>query len=276
MMARIAGWNGLAEGESRKTASSSTAEYGDTIDYTIVIQGLAAPLTTTLYMTDEIPSGMTYIPGTLTSTAGTVNDTNPSELHWSGMLTPTTVVTCTYSASVTGVTPTLWTATNKAVISAPDYQTITRTATVSITPSPLVPDFSTSYKSVFPSPAATGELVNYTVSIRNTGTPLANTIHFTDTIPDDLTYLPGSLTATNGAVNDNAAPTLTWSGVLSPTTDVTLTYATTVMSAVPKLVINNAEFVVGVGPDTLFPNQYNLSARLFINCKCFYLPLIMR
>ncbi|MFN3308599.1 MAG: PQQ-dependent sugar dehydrogenase [Anaerolineales bacterium] len=60
------------------------------------------------------------------------------------------------------------------------------------------------------------EVITYTIEIKNnTPSILANAL-LTDTLPTNLTYIAGSLTASNGTVDDSQAPLLRWNGSLSP------------------------------------------------------------
>ena len=132
MMARLAGWSG--PGESQKTASAITPTYGQAVTYTVIIQNLAAPLTATVYMTDVVPTGLSYAPGTLTAVGGTgtPNEGGAPTLAWSGVLSPTSAVTITYVTTVTAAGAE--SINNMATIDAPGYQTITRTVTVIANP----------------------------------------------------------------------------------------------------------------------------------------------
>lgn len=132
LWARLAGWSG--PGESAKTASTITPTYGQAVTYTIVIQNLAAPLTATVNLTDTVPAGLAYVSSTLTATGGTgsYSDAGAPELTWSGILSPTSVVTVTY---VTTVTASMSQAiTNTAVIDVPGYQTIAIDVTIVANP----------------------------------------------------------------------------------------------------------------------------------------------
>jgi uncharacterized repeat protein (TIGR01451 family) len=135
LWARLAGWSG--PGESAKTASTITPTYGQAVTYTVVIQNLAAPLTATVYLTDTVPAGLSYIPGTLAATGGTgtYSDAGAPELTWSGILSPTSAVTMTYVTTVTASMPQV--ITNTATIDAPGYQTITADVTIVANPIPL-------------------------------------------------------------------------------------------------------------------------------------------
>jgi len=126
MLARIAGWDGgvVTEGELQKTASTGTADYGQTVTYTIAVQGI----TTTIHLTDNVPTGLSYLTGTLTSTIGGVDDGDAPTLRWSGLLTPTPAVTITYAVTVSTTETRL--ISNTATIFASGYETITSTATL--------------------------------------------------------------------------------------------------------------------------------------------------
>jgi len=101
------------EGPS-KVASVGPVEHGDVVTYTILVEGLGVPPTATAHLTDVVPVDLSYIPGTLTATAGVVTDTDAPALRWSGALTPGPVVTVTYVVSVSTTSPRL--VTNTAVI----------------------------------------------------------------------------------------------------------------------------------------------------------------
>ena len=128
MMARLAGWGGSSECGSQKTALPGTAFYGQTITYVVVIQDLVAPLSATVYLTDVVPPGLSYVLGTLTATTGTLDDTAAPTLRWSGSLAPVGQTIITYDVTVT--TNTSQVITNTATITVPGYETIARTATV--------------------------------------------------------------------------------------------------------------------------------------------------
>jgi len=109
-----------------KLTSAQSARHGQMVTYTIVVRDLAAPPTATIYLTDDLPTGLSYLPGTLTATSGLVTDTGAPALCWSGTLSPTPAVTVTYAVSVSAAAPQV--ITNAAVIVAPGYPPLTPTA----------------------------------------------------------------------------------------------------------------------------------------------------
>jgi uncharacterized repeat protein (TIGR01451 family) len=132
------------------------------------------------------------------------------------------------------------------------------------------PDLTPSYKAVSSPFADFSERVTYTVVIRNGIGPVSPTVLFTDTVPGGLSYLSGTLTATAGTITDAGAPTLRWSGVLTPTPVVTVTYAVTVTATVPQTITNAAVIAM---PGYEFITR---TATVRVNWLRVYLPLVMR
>ena len=128
MLARLAGWDGgvAEEGESHKGASIGAPVNGQTVTYTIVVRDF----TTTTQLTDRVPTGLSYLPGTLTATMGTITETDAPTLRWSGNLSATPAVTVTYAVTVSTTTTTPQFITNTAFIVAPDQQPIAASARI--------------------------------------------------------------------------------------------------------------------------------------------------
>jgi uncharacterized repeat protein (TIGR01451 family) len=136
-------------------------------------------------------------------------------------------------------------------------------------PRVLEPDLSSSVKWADRSMADLGETVAYTVAIRNSGAPVSGTVVMTDVVPNALSYVNGSLTSTSGVVDDLSAPILRWSGDMSATSAVTLTYATTVKVDRARVVKNTVR-IRPVSGDGI-----NRSAMIIINGSAVYLPMIV-
>ena len=84
---------------STKNASTSHADPGEVVTYTIQLQNIGDPLTDTVFLTDTLPAGLSYVNGTLTATAGVVSSAGPN-LYWQGALSSTMSVTITYQVNV--------------------------------------------------------------------------------------------------------------------------------------------------------------------------------
>jgi len=133
-----------------------------------------------------------------------------------------------------------------------------------------VPDLSPSGKIVNPPFADYGDTLTYTLQIINQGLPLTNTVYLTDTVPAGLSYVPGSLNASGGSVDDSNVPILYWTGALSPTQSVGITYAVTVTSQLSQAITNSAVISASGLP------SMTRSAMIIVNGQELYLPLLMR
>ena len=283
LWASLAGWNGSPTSPTMGV-SAEAATLGQTLAYTLIVRDTGAPLAATVALTNVVPTGLTYIPGSLQATGGVTGVINTparsspmdrATLTWTGILTPTSVVTVTYQVSVTTATPQIITST--AVIVAEGGVPITRTVSVEILRPTDFPDLSPSNKNVSTQSADFGDIVTYTVSVENATGPLSITAVMTDMLRPGLSYVHGSLTATVGTVNADAAPELTWTGMLSPTPHITITYSAVVTYPIPgstiilpSPIVNTAS-IAATGYESI-----TRTATLQTHLYRVYLPLVLR
>jgi uncharacterized repeat protein (TIGR01451 family) len=71
------------EDDVTKVADTDTAEPGDTVNYTITVLPNVLNEDVTYWITDTIPAGLTYVPGSALATDGTVSVTG-NQLTWTG------------------------------------------------------------------------------------------------------------------------------------------------------------------------------------------------
>jgi uncharacterized repeat protein (TIGR01451 family) len=137
-------------------------------------------------------------------------------------------------------------------------------------PQPWLPDLSTSFKQASDSTPGLGVEVTYTIVLHSTGALLTDTVYLTDTVPSGLAYLPGSLTASHGDPIDSGTPTLRWSGLLSSTPVVTLTYRVSVTEPSPRSISNSAMIDAG------WAGLLTRSTTIIANGQDLYLPLVIK
>lgn len=103
---------------SQKYPSRFSADVGEVVTYTIVLENTGGMPSAPLFFTDTVPAGLVYIPGTFTASVGIVDDhTALPNLFWQGDIGLTRVMTLTYNVSVTGsITGSL---INKALVTSP-------------------------------------------------------------------------------------------------------------------------------------------------------------
>ncbi len=139
-------------------------------------------------------------------------------------------------------------------------------------PTPDPTDLSASTKTVAPAAAEPGDRITYTVSLRGHTDPLTATVRLTDTLPVGVQYVPGTLAATSGVVDDAGAPTLLWSGAVSAASPVTITFGAGVgLDFVGTLTNTATVSAAGYGPIAL-----TATAHVRTTWYHLYLPLILR
>jgi uncharacterized repeat protein (TIGR01451 family) len=137
-------------------------------------------------------------------------------------------------------------------------------------PRPQVSNLTSSMKQANQWNINAGASITYTIVLRNTGALLTDTLHLTDTLPIGLAYVSSTFTSTSGTIDDSFAPTLRWSGTLSATPAVTLTYRALITETLSRVIINTAQVNAGTA------GQFQLSTAIIVNGSSIYLPLIRR
>jgi uncharacterized repeat protein (TIGR01451 family) len=106
--------------------------------------------------------------------------------------------------------------------------------------SQVAPLLTTSRKQASSPSVNPTEVLTYTIRLVNTGRVEDSATALTDVVPAGLTYVPGSLWASEGTWDDSLQPALTWQGVLSPSREFTITYRVTVTGEISGSIINEA------------------------------------
>jgi uncharacterized repeat protein (TIGR01451 family) len=249
---------------SSKLASAGSAQWNNVLTYTIVLRNSGQAFTQTVRVTDTLPAGLAYVPGTLTATRGTPADAAAPVLTWNGDMANTAAITISYRAAVTAfVSQTL---NNTATINPGVGAPFNRSVPVTLNG----PDLTGSVKLASSSTARAGEVVSYTIVVRNSGGSFPATVRVTDTLPTGLAYVPGSFAATSGTPDASSAPMLTWSGTLSVTPVVTVTFAATVTTGTTTTLVNSATINPG------YSSLLTRTASIVVNPYELFLPLILR
>jgi uncharacterized repeat protein (TIGR01451 family) len=135
-------------------------------------------------------------------------------------------------------------------------------------PRSQAPNLSGSAKQASAAALSAGEAVTYTITIRNSGAALSAPAVLTDTLPAGLDYLPGSLSASSGSVDESSTPQLSWTGDLGAGESVTVSYAALVATSLPQVLTNTAEVEAGTA------GSIKRSASLIVNGRQLFLPLL--
>jgi uncharacterized repeat protein (TIGR01451 family) len=133
-------------------------------------------------------------------------------------------------------------------------------------------DLSSSSVMASPPAAKSGQTVAFAITVRNTGSPVSQTVHLTDTVPAGVSYVSGSLSATAGTCDESHQPNLYWSGDLSVVSEVTITFSATVTVPpdTPQLISNPV--TIDAGDEGVWVRTVNLIA----NGLTTHLPVVLK
>ncbi len=213
---------------------------GDVLTYTIVLRsgGKAAEAG----FTDPIPADTNYVPDSATGGAIYVENGNEAlnRVQWSGTMPARSERAFTFAVTTDKSLPHDTLIVNVATITDELHLPFTRTATTIL----KRPDLIASEKLVSAARAAVGDVITYTLRVKNVGESLAYAV-LTDTIPAGTVYVPGSAWAGNGTVvytstglstSDEANGRIVWNGEVPPWGMSTILFA---VSVAEEGVINN-------------------------------------
>jgi uncharacterized repeat protein (TIGR01451 family) len=140
---------------------------------------------------------------------------------------PSPPLAIAFQVNVANTLPTETIITNTAIIEDERGQTYERSATTCVNTIEL----EGSTKEVDKSEALPGEVLTYTLTLRNAGTADAMDVAVVDPIPSDTVYQPGS--TTGGAIYDQATNRILWSGAVPSGEQVSFSFAVRTVPPLP-------------------------------------------
>ncbi len=215
-----------------KTDSPDPVKEGSNLTYTITVTNSGPDTATNVFVTDTLPSGVTFVsssasPGscsgtsTVTCNLGTINSGSNATVTL--VITPTAAGPLSNTASVS--------------TSVTDPDNTNDSATENTTVNPVQADLVLA-KTDSPDPVTVGNNLTYTITVTNSGPDTATNVVVTDTLPGGVTFdfvspSEGSCSGTStvtcnlGAISNGNSATIdirvtpTTAGTLSNTANVT-------------------------------------------------------
>ena len=194
---------------SGKQANRSELLPGESVDYTIRLANRGLATAQQMRLTDTLPAGLTYAPGSLACPGGQCSESGGT-ITWQGALGPGGSVTLSYSATLTSVLPDKTALTNTVAIQANGVAPLRRSVTVLARSTNL----SASAILFHARPTEPGERLGLTAQLRNTGVQ-PSTADFALTLPAELSLVNGSVRCGVGHCRVEGGRIL-WSGALPP------------------------------------------------------------
>ena len=193
---------------SSKTVLPPRALSGDTVTYTLRLMNSGQVTATNAFLSDTLPTGITYIPGSLRGEGATYNAAQ-QRIEWRGTLPPGAIQTITYQARVNAGLSTNYWITNTATISVQGVIMGALQAGLLVNEVNL----AASAKAANASEIVAGTPITYTITVRNTGLAQAENVTLRDQLPAMVDLVPESL---EGGIYNSEQRTVSWAGALRP------------------------------------------------------------
>lgn len=216
------------------------AMVGEIVTYTIGITNTSS--TATVMVTETLPAELSYLTGTFNVTPdmgsyGVVGNV----ITWTGVISINTGVDFSFSASVDAESTTY---EDSFVV----YESGGNTVTSTVVLNQAIIDLSNSSKLVDNEEITVGSILNYTLTIENSGNVTATNAMLTDTLPLDLLYQANSLMVTpDVGTYGYSEGTISWNGDLAPDEVVTLEFSAIVdnTASVDDVITNEMTVTAG-------------------------------
>lgn len=217
-----------------KSVDAVNVHPNDRVTYTVVFTN-DGTIATQAWMTDIIPSGVTYVVGSVTGVGAAYYPGPPAYIGWNGTLGPGDVYTVTFQVDVVGPgTLGPLPIRNQATINTTWSNAVYIYSTPAQIPMPIT-------KFADRTDVHPGDYVTYTLVFTNTASVVATAV-MTDVIPSGVVYDPGSVTG--GATYVPGPPAyISYVGVLNPGQQAVVTFRVQVVqpgTAGPLPILNEA------------------------------------
>lgn len=213
-----------------KSASVSDVAVGETFTYTVVTTNGGIQPINNVILTDSLPAGTIFVPGSVTVRGTVVASANPNSGISVGTLTAGSSATVTFQVTVQSL-PASGSLLNRASVSYSSGAFTGISNSNSVT-TPVYQPIIAINKSASQTNATLGDQLAYTLVVTNSGN-IAAQVTVTDTIPAGLTFVPNSVTV-NGTARPGTSPlTGIALGSLSPGATATVVFRAT-LSTLPS------------------------------------------
>ncbi|MCR4407174.1 MAG: S8 family serine peptidase [Anaerolineae bacterium] len=225
-MERVIGWLSWL-GTSTFSADHTPVASGSTVTYALVMRNDHSQVLARATVSNTIPANTSYVPGSLQPTQAIYHPLTRT-ITWQGPLAAGAAVILTYRLAVDDPLPASTYITNVARLEDADHGlSFRRQAVVRVN----APDLSPSTFTVNRDAAQPGDVLTYTVVLRNEGIMDAVGASVSAPVPTHTTYISGSLSALGGGVLDDSGGIMHWEGTVGVGQAVTITYGVVVRDA---------------------------------------------
>lgn len=212
-----------------KSVNKNYATVGDILTYTVILTNNGNILLSDVVFNDIIPTGATFVNGSVTVNGTSQPSYNPNTGFNLGAMLILSSITVTFQVEVTSL-PSPNTISNQATTTF-NYLVILPiqgSANSNIVVTTINVSILTIVKSANVETVTSGDTLTYTTVITNTGNIAAENIEFSDPLDSQLTFVDGSVTI-NGTSQPSYDPNTGFNlGNLNPGGTITIVFDTLV------------------------------------------------
>ncbi|MGG1518595.1 hypothetical protein ABE504_24460 [Paenibacillus oryzisoli] len=225
-----------------KSANTANGSVGSNITYTLQVAN-TGNIGAVVNLTDNIPAGTAFVPGSVTVNGVSVPGANPANGVNIGTVPAGGTVTMTFDVTIL-VLPSPSQITNKThgtyTFQPPDGRIISGSAESNTLKIPVRLPSVGAVKSVNVVDAVVGDTFTYATVITNSGVATVTNVTLTDTVPTGATFVAGSVVV-GGVAKPSAVPSSIPVGSITAGSSVTVTFQVTVTSLPsPAQLVNQA------------------------------------
>ncbi|MBC8449336.1 MAG: DUF11 domain-containing protein, partial [Chloroflexi bacterium] len=204
---------------SAVTLAPAVVRPGEALTGTVTLRN-GGNVTGTVAAAVPVPPQTVYLPGSVSG--GAVFEEGLNEVRWQGEVSTGGEVSFSFVVVVDRPLADGTLITAAAVVDDTVHPPLARQATATVT----APDLSGSSKQAHAPWVTMGDVLTYTVEVRNDGSAAAPVI-FSDPLPEGTAYVAGSAWAGSGSAlsYDEASRTLHWQGEVAPQSIAVLRFA---------------------------------------------------
>jgi uncharacterized repeat protein (TIGR01451 family) len=220
--------------DSYKMSNPGSVAAGDTFSYEISLMNPSA-VDREIMLTDQLPEEVEFV----SASAGMNYDAASHTVTWDGLLPGTTLSTLDFEITVMAngdLDEGTWLENDALITFKFEDEPYTTLTAMTLIDDGLNPDLSIE-KTVDSLIGHQGETLSYTIMVMNDGDETAHDVMVQDALPDEVTYVEGSLSG-SATITDGV---ISWMGDLAPGGSATITFEATVNADAPgNLALINA------------------------------------
>jgi uncharacterized repeat protein (TIGR01451 family) len=244
-------------GDSTFSVHPRAVRPGERLTYTLQIQNTGAGILNSVSLSNAVPLSTSYVPGSLSGPAQ--HDPATNSFGWTGTLTPGQSITVSYQLTVDPNLSDGGKVQNIVALADETGLRLEQAASAHVN----APDLAASAKLVSAETAGPGQVLTYTLILRNDGLQ-PSPARLVDNIPPELDPLAGTGWASSGqiTITENS---LLWTGPIVQGQLVTITLPTVISpTAIGRYILNRASLTDGWGQRTPLETHTWAEMRLFL------------